>query len=471
MKPSDESAPPRLSDEGRWYTEHTALVVTTLKWALLGAVAGACVGWGTWAFLWSLDASARLVGNSFPGWFRPSFLLPIALVLCVWLIRTFAPTAKGHGTEAVIAAIHTRSGKVDWLVAPIKLLATVLTLAFGGSVGKEGPCAQIGAAITSLFADVLRLDDKDRRRLVICGVGAGFAAVFGTPVSGALFGIEVLYLGRIEYGVLFPCLVAGIVAHLVCGTNAPVPVLHEDMALLGHRTIVPLAILFGAAFGLIALVLIEAMRGLERLLRRFERHPYLIAGGGGVALALFYFAVGEQYAGLGIPTIEASLAGTASVVALAFLFKIVATALTLETGGSGGIVTPLFFIGATSGTALAHATGLAPGVVAAFGFVSVLAAAANTPIAAAVMGMELLPHDLGVYAALCAGTAFLLVGHRSVYASQKLGLSKSGGLEVPFDVPIGEVDPGELRVRKGSLTESVLDELQRGVRRGRRKSR
>jgi H+/Cl- antiporter ClcA len=222
-------------------------------------------------------------------------------------------------------------------------------------------------------------------------------------------------------------------------------------------------------------VLIETMRGLERLLRRFERHPYWIAGGGGAALAAFYLVAGEEYAGLGIPTIEASLAGTAKLAALAFLFKIIATALTLETGGSDGIVTPLFFIGASSGVALANATGLEPGVVAAFGFVAVVAGAANTPIAAAVMGMEMLPHDLGVYAALCAGTAFLFVGHRSVYASQKLGLAKSGGLDVPFDVPIGEVNPSEMRIRKGSLTESVLEELgkvEKGVRRaGRRRRR
>ena len=152
--------------------------------------------------------------------------------LCVWLIRTFAPDARGHGTEAVIAAVHQRSGRIDWLVAPVKLGATVVTLAFGGSVGKEGPAAQIGAALTSLFADILRLSDEDRRRLVICGISAGFAAVFGTPVSGALFGIEVLYLGRIDYTVIFPALVAGIVGHLACGVRPPFPALQEAFG--GH---------------------------------------------------------------------------------------------------------------------------------------------------------------------------------------------------------------------------------------------
>jgi H+/Cl- antiporter ClcA len=451
-----EPEPPQLADESRWYTEHTALLISTLKWAFLGAVAGVCVGLGTKAFLWSLAASGNLVRKIQMGPLPYYFLLPAALPVCVWLIRTFAPTAKGHGTEAVIAAVHQRSGKIDWRVAPIKLLATVVTLAFGGSVGKEGPCAQIGAAIASLFADILRLNNEDRRRLVICGIGGGFAAVFGTPISGALFGIEVLYLGRIEYSVLFPCLVSGIVAHLVCGVHAPVPAIHESLAALGKTEIVGLAIVFGAVFGMAALILIETMRTLEKGLRRFEGRPYLVAAAGGVFLAGFYRLVGSSYAGLGVETIEAALGGAASNALLAFLWKIIATSVPLETGGSGGIVTPLFFIGATSGAALARLCHLPVGAFAAFGFVAVVAAAANTPIAAAVMGIELLPGDIGVYAALAAGTAFLIVGHRSVFASQKIGLSKSAGLDVRMDVSLGELTREGLRIREGSLTERVL---------------
>jgi H+/Cl- antiporter ClcA len=452
---------PRLSDESRWYTEHTALLISTLKWAFLGAGAGVCVGLGTRAFLWSLGRSADAARALTAGLFPVYVVLPIALPACVWIIRTFAADARGHGTEAVIAAVHQRSGRINWLVAPVKLAATVVTLAFGGSVGKEGPAAQIGAALTSLLADILRLADDDRRRLVICGISAGFAAVFGTPVSGALFGIEVLYLGRIDYSVIFPALVSGMVAHLVCGVHPPFSASPGTFSDASQVRAILITIASGALFGLIALLLIESLRLAERIVRRFESHPYRVAAVGGLALVALYAGAGDAYSGLGTDTINGILAGTTQVAGAAFLLKILATSITLETGGSGGIVTPIFFVGAASGAALAHVFGVAPPLLAAVGFVAVLAAAANTPIAAAVMAMEILPAADGVYAALAAATAFLMVGHRSVYASQKLGLSKSAGLVIDLGVPVGEVDRTAVRIRKGSLTERVHNMVQR----------
>ncbi|MEO8484279.1 MAG: chloride channel protein [Acidobacteriota bacterium] len=446
---------PRLSDESRWYTEHTTLLISTLKWALLGAGAGLCVGWGTRVFLWSLERSADMARALTYGRVPVFAVLPVALPACVWMIRTFAADARGHGTEAVIAAVHQRSGRVNWVVAPVKLAATVVTLAFGGSVGKEGPAAQIGAALTSLFADILRLRDEDRRRLVICGISAGFAAVFGTPVSGALFGIEVLYLGRIDYAVIFPALVAGIVGHLACGGRPPFPTLQGTLADGGQVTTILITLAAGALFGLIALLLIESLRFCERVLRRFEHRPYAVAAAGGAALVVLYAVAGDTYAGLGTETINGVLAGTTPVIAGAFLLKILATSVTLEFGGSGGIITPIFFVGATSGAALAPLFGVSPALLGSVGVVAVLAAGANTPIAAAVMAMEILPASDGVYAALAAATAFLMVGHRSVYASQKLGLSKSAGLDVELGGSIGDVERSDVRIRKGSLTERV----------------
>jgi chloride channel protein, CIC family len=446
---------PRLADETRWYTEHTALLISTLKWAMLGAVAGVCVGLGTRVFLWTLARSADWARALTPGRLPVFVFLPVALPLCVWIIRTFAADARGHGTEAVITAVHQRAGRVDWLVAPVKLSATVITLAFGGSVGKEGPAAQIGAALTSLFADIFRLRDEDRRRLVICGISAGFAAVFGTPVSGALFGIEVLYLGRIDYTVIFPALVGGIVAHLVCGVQPPFPSLQAPFADTRQVNTIMIMLVCGALFGLIALLLIESLRWFQRALRRFEQRPYFLAAAGGIALLLLYTATDDAYAGLGTDTINGVLAGTTPVFAGAFLIKILATSITLETGGSGGIVTPIFFVGATSGGALAQLFDMPTTFLGAVGLVAMLAAAANTPIAAAVMAMELLPGTDGVYASLAAATAFLMVGHRSVYASQKIGLSKSAGLDVTLGGAIGDVSRESVRIRKGSLTERV----------------
>ena len=151
------------------------------------------VGVSTTAFLKLLHLSTNFT-SQFPYFYLS---LPLTFLLCTFLINFLAPQSKGHGTEKVIEAIHKRSGRIPAGVIPIKLFTTIITIASGGSVGKEGPSGQIGAGLASLFSDIFRLNDQDRRKLVICGISAGFAAVFGTPISGAIFGLEVLYVGAV----------------------------------------------------------------------------------------------------------------------------------------------------------------------------------------------------------------------------------------------------------------------------------
>ena len=143
------------------------------------------------------------------------FLLPVGLFLSVVLTKYLAPDAEGHGTEKVIEAVHKHSGKINAAVVPVKIIATIITLASGGSAGKEGPCAQIGAGLSSIFADLFRFNESERKKLVICGISGGFAAVFGTPIAGAIFGVEVLFAGSILYDVLLPSFISGIMAYQV----------------------------------------------------------------------------------------------------------------------------------------------------------------------------------------------------------------------------------------------------------------
>lgn len=186
--------------------EQSVLFISVMKWVVLATAVGAIVGLSTSGFLIALNVSIRFT-NRFPYFF---LLLPVAFLLSAMIIRVFAPDAKGHGTEKVIEAVHKRSGKIDGAVVPVKLIATIITLAMGGSAGKEGPCAQIGGGLCSLFSDLFRFDAKDRKKLVICGISAGFAAVFGTPIGGAIFGVEVLFIGGLLYDVLLPSFIAGI---------------------------------------------------------------------------------------------------------------------------------------------------------------------------------------------------------------------------------------------------------------------
>ena len=441
-------------------TEETVLFISVLKWVAIATGVGVIVGAATAGFLHLLGWSISRM-HAHPLYY---LVLPVAFFLSAVMVKYIAPDAEGHGTEKVIEAFHKRAGRVAAPVVPVKLAATIITLAAGGSAGKEGPCAQIGAGLTSLVADLLRLDDRDRKKLAICGISAGFAAVFGTPISGAIFGLEVLFVGNLLYDSLLPSFIAGITsyyaAHALGVTYFAhklrfVPVFSESFFLK--------VLAAGAFFGLCALVLIEMLKLGERVSRAIRIWPPLKGILGGLALIGLTAVFSPRYLGLGLDTIERAIAGD-PVPGYSFLVKALFTSLTLNFGGSGGIVTPIFFIGATAGSFFGVLTGLDPGTFAALGLVCLLAGAANAPLAAAIMAVELFGPELAPYAAGACIVSFLLTGHRSVYPSQILSLRKSPSLFVHLGEEIEHAEPHFRPRKRGLITKGAR--LWRRRRRG-----
>lgn len=414
--------------------EQIGILLSLIKWLILSALIGIIIGSAVTLFLKLLHYAEHSQGYlPFPHY----YLLPFALMATVWTVRRFAPDARGHGTEKVIEAVHKRDGKIELAVIPVKLFATMLTVFSGGSVGKEGPSAQIGAGIASFFAGVLSFSKEDRKTLVICGIGAGFASVFGTPIAGAIFGVEVLVIGLIHYEVLLPSFISGFAA-VTTAQLLGVEYTYFDIRFHQHVTLdLPLifqVVLAGLFFGVVSDATTTSFRAIGRTFGKIPFNAYVKAFGGGTALVLLSLLVGDQYFGLGLETISDTLSPdpyfSKDVPWYGFLFKILYTGVTLGSGGSGGIVTPIFYIGATSGHWFGTIMGDHLALFAALGFVSVLAGTTNTPIAATIMAMELFGLEVAHYAALSVVISFLMTGHRSVFPSQILAMKKSDMLTV-----------------------------------------
>ena len=456
-------------------TEQMAIFLSVAKWVVLSSVIGIVIGAIVTLFLKILIVGEQ---NRADLPFPYFYLLPLALFLTVFLIRTFAPNAEGHGTEKVIEAVHKKHGKIDLAVIPVKLFATVLTLFAGGSVGKEGPGAQIGAGTASLLSDILGFSKEDRKKLVICGISAGFASVFGTPIAGAIFGVEVLIIGVILYDVLLPSFIAGFAAFTTAqflGIEYTYFDIHFFQSVTLDLPLILKVVAAGIFFGIVSDLIVTVMNMTHHFIKKLSLHPYLVALLGGAVLVLLTLVFGEIYLGLGLGTIKDVLTPhpyiPADIPWYAFILKTIFTSITLGVGGSGGIITPLFYIGATSGMSFAQIIGDSHVTLfAALGFVSVLAGATNAPIAATIMAVELFGLEIAHYAALSAVISFLITGHRSVFPSQILAMKKSEMLEVRVgevienaDVDLEEKEIGRIRNIKKRLQKrrEVLSEKKK----------
>lgn len=416
---------------GRWV--YAGLLGTLLKWILLGSGVGILAGTASAFFLVSLEYVTEV--REAHAWLL--FLLPLggALVSCLYLK---IGGSSGKGNNLILEQIHDGNETIPLRMAPLVLFGTLVTHLFGGSAGREGTAVQMGGSLAEWFGRLLRVNPADRRILLICGISGGFGSIFGTPLAGTVFGLEVLAIGLISHEALIPAFAAAFVGDLVTTRFWGVSHIHYAIGAVPALSAAVLlkVLLASVLFGLAGMLFSELTHALKRGYTRLFKNPMLkSAAGGGVVIGLVYLLGTRDYLGLGIPLIQQSFSDTVSP--FAFLGKILFTSLTLGAGFQGGEVTPLFAIGATLGNALSGFLHLYAPFLAALGFIAVFCGAANTPIACFVMGIELFGSDAAVYMFIACLISYLFSGHTGIYTSQRIGTAKSVFLQSPQGTTLG----------------------------------
>lgn len=410
------------------------ILLISLKWILICVLIGIFCGSASAFFLIALDwVTQYRESNKWLIWFLPIGGLTIGLGYHYW------GQSVVKGNNLLLEEYENPQKTIPLKMAPLVLFGTLLTHLFGGSAGREGTAVQMGGAIADQFTRIFKLDTVNRKTIIILGISAGFASVFGTPLAGALFALEVLFFSKINSKSIPLSFLTAYIAYFtvefwnVKHTHYNIPIIPE-MSFTTLFWILPISILFGLA----AMLFSRSTHFWGHLFSKTISFPPLRPFVGGILLAVAIYFIGTtKYIGLGVPVIVDAFSNANA--SYDFILKILFTGFTLGAGFKGGEVTPLFFVGATLGSALSLIIPLPIALLAGMGFVAVFSGATHTPIACTVMGMELFGIESGVFIGIACLIAYFSSGSVGIYKTQivkgpkyhlyqKLGRENSGFL-------------------------------------------
>lgn len=416
-------------------TTYPAIIVSFLKWIVLGSLVGLLSGTASAIFLLSLDY-VTITRLEHP-WLL--YLLPLGGALVSLLYWKFGKNSA-KGNNLILEQIHDGKETIPLRMAPLVLFGTLVTHLFGGSAGREGTAVQMGGSLSEWLGKLLKLDAVDRKILLICGISGGFGSIFGTPLAGTVFGLEVLAIGLIRHEALIPAFVASFVGNIVTSNVWGVTHIHYAVHEFPGLSAIVLGkvMLASILFGLTSRLFSQLTHFLKKGYTKLFANPMIKSAVGGLVIIGFVYIVGSRdFLGLGIPLIQSSF--TENVSPFAFLGKLIFTSFTLGAGFQGGEVTPLFAIGATLGNALSGLLQLHAPFLAALGFIAVFCGATNTPIACFLMGIELFGSEGAIYMFIACLVSYLFSGHTGIYTSQHIEVSKSKLIQVDAGTALGAV--------------------------------
>lgn len=411
-----------LTEQQRGYLRHGyRFLKAFVKWLILGCFMGLLVGAIGSAFAHTLAFVNGLRGE-YP---LLKLGLPAGGLVIVFLYRYFK-NYRDKGTNTVVASLHS-SVDIPFKMAPLIFISTTITHLFGGSAGREGAALQLGGSIANKAGKVLKLDEHDQRTIIMCGMSAGFSALFGTPMAAAVFSMEVVRVGVMQYSGFVPCVVSSMVAHFVAQYFRVPP---ETFVFTGVPEITPLSFaniaVFAVAVALVSVLFCVVLHEAEHLYERKLKNPYVRIFAAGILVVALSLLVGsDAYLGSGMGIIEEIFHHGARVDWYAFLLKMLFTALTLGAGFKGGEIVPSFTIGACFGCCAAGLMGLPVELVTACGMVGVFCGVTNSPITSLLIAFELFGFEGMPYFLTTIAITYMLSGYHSLYREQQFVNSKT----------------------------------------------